>query len=93
MKKLKEFKLNLHVDPNVPLVAKALRRVPFALRDRATAKIGEFLKEDVIERVQGPTLWTSPAVVALKPSVEIRLCVERCIANEAIVGKGFPTSP
>ena len=39
MKKLKEFKLNLHVDPNVPLVAQTLRCVPFALRDSVTGKI------------------------------------------------------
>ena len=58
--KLKDFELKLHVDPNVPLVAQKLRRVPFALRDKVKAKIDELLEGDIIERVEGPTTWASP---------------------------------
>ena len=88
--KLKDFKLKLHVDPNVPPVAQKLRRVPFALRDKVTAKIEELLREDIIERVEGPTTWASPVVVAPKPSGEIRLCVDMRCANEAIVRERLP---
>ena len=45
--KLKDFKLHLHVDPNVPPVAQKLRRVPFALREKVSAKIGELLRKDI----------------------------------------------
>ena len=44
--KLKDFKLHLHVDPNVPPVAQKLRRVPF---EKVSAKIDELLREDIIE--------------------------------------------
>ena len=47
--KLKDFKLHLHVDPNVPPVAQKLRRVPFALCEKVSAKIDELLREDIIE--------------------------------------------
>ena len=47
--KLKDFNLHLHVDQNVPPVAKKLRRVPFALREKVSAKIDEFLREDIIK--------------------------------------------
>ena len=47
--KLNDFKLHLHVDPNVPPVAQKLRRVPFALREKVSAKIDELLREDIIE--------------------------------------------
>ena len=88
--KLKDFKLKMHVDPNVPPVAQKLRRVPFALRDKVKAKIDELLEGDIIERVEGPTTWASPVVVAPKPSGEIRLCVDMRRANEAIIRERLP---
>ena len=88
--KLKDFELKLHVDPNVPPVAQKVRRVPFALRDKVKAKIDELLEGDIIERVEGPTTWASPVVVAPKPSGEIRLCVDMRRANEAIFRERLP---
>ena len=88
--KLRDFQLKLHVNPNVPLVAQKLRRVPFALRENVTAKIGELLKEDIIEKVEGPTTWASPVVVAPKQSGEIRICVDMRCANEVIIRERLP---
>ena len=88
--KLKDFELKLHIDSNVPPVAQKLRRVPFALRAKVKAKIDELLEGDIIERVEGPTTWASPVVVAPKPSGEIRLCVDVRRANEAISRERLP---
>ena len=88
--KLKDYKLRLHVDPNVPPVAQKLRRVPFALRDKVKAKVEELVKEDIVERVKGPTTLASPVVVAPKPSGEIRLCVDMRRAYKAIVQERLP---
>ena len=88
--KLKDFELKLHVDPNVPPVAQKLRRVPFALRDKVKTKIDELLEGDITKRVEGPTTWASPVVVAPKPSGEIRLCVDMRRANEAIIRERLP---
>ena len=42
-----------------------------------TAKaVNELLENDIIERVEGPTTWISPVVVAPKPSGDIRLFVD-----------------
>ena len=49
-----------------------------------TAKVNELLENDIIERMEGPTTWISPVVVAPKPSGDIRLCVE------AIVRESLP---
>ena len=77
----KSFELKLHVHPNVPPVAQRLRRVPFALRDNVKAQINELLEGDIIERVEGPTTWASPVVVAPKLSSEKRLCMDMRRAN------------
>ena len=54
------------------------------------AKIDELLEGDIIERVEGPTTWASPVVVAPKLSGEIRLCVDMCRTNEAIIRERLP---
>ena len=55
-----------------------------------TAKVNELLENDIIGRVEKPTTWISPVVVAPKPSGDIRLCFEMRRANEAIVRERLP---
>ena len=88
--RLKNYQLNLHIDPQVIPVVQKMRRIPFTLEDKVTAKVNELLANDIIERVEGPTTWISPVVVVPKPSGDIRLCVEMRIANEAIVRESLP---
>ena len=49
------------------------------------AKIDELLEGDIIERVQGPTTWASPVVIAPKPSGEIRLCVDMRTGSRGVL--------
>ena len=74
---VKDYKAKIHVDPAVTPVAQKPQRVPFALRDKVRAHIDDLLQKDIIERVDGPSPWVSPVVIAPKPgSDNIRLCVD-----------------
>ena len=88
--RLKNYQLKLHIDPQVIPVVQKMRRIPFSLKDKVTAKVNELLENDIIERVEGPTTWISPVVVAPKPSGDIRLCVDMRRANEAIIRERLP---
>ena len=88
--RLKKYQLKLHIDPQVTPVVQKMRRIPFSLKDKVTAKVNELLENDIIERVEGPTTWISPAVVAPKPSGDIRLYVDIRRANEATVRERLP---
>ena len=88
--KLKGYKLKLHVDPDVTLVAQKPRRVPFALREKVTSKVEDLIAKDIVERVNGPTSWVSPVVIAPKASGDIRLCVDMRKANAAIIRERIP---
>ena len=88
--KLKDFKLKLHTDEEVIPVAPKLRRIPFALRNKVTAKVTELIREDIVEKVIGPSKWVSPVVVVPKPSGEVRLCVDMRQANQAIIRERLP---
>ena len=57
--KLKNYQLKLHIDPHVVPVTQKMRRIPFSLKDKVTAKVNELLENDIIERVEGPTTWIS----------------------------------
>ena len=88
--RLKNYQLKLHIDPQVIPVVQKMRRIPFSLKGKVTAKVNELLENDIIERVEGPTTWISPVVVAPKPSGDIRLCVDMRRANEAIIRERLP---
>jgi hypothetical protein len=50
----------------------------------------ELEDSDVIEKVQGPTLWVSPLVVVPKANSDIRICVDMRCANKAVQRERFP---
>ena len=88
---LRDYEAKIHVDPAVTPVAQKPRRVPFALRDKVRAHIDDLLEKDIIERVDGPSSWVSPVVIAPKPgSDNIRLCVDMRQANTAILRERYP---
>ena len=84
--KLKGYQVKLHIDESVQPVAQPHRRVPFHVRQQ----LEEQLKRDedlgVVERIEGPTPWVSPIVVAPKPKSpgQVRVCVDMRQANQAI---------
>ena len=62
--RLKNYQSKLHIDFQVIPVVQKMRRIPFSLKDKVTAKVNELLENDIIERVERPTTWISPVVVA-----------------------------
>ncbi|MCG8094404.1 MAG: DDE-type integrase/transposase/recombinase [Candidatus Thiodiazotropha endolucinida] len=82
--KLKNRQIKLHIDDSVPPVAQHHRRIPFHLREKVEKELERLEKLDIIEKVDGPTDWVSPIVVAPKKNGEIRICVDMRKANEAI---------
>lgn len=86
MGKLKDVKVKFYVDQSVQPTAQPHRRIPFHLRKKVEAEIKRLEELDVIEKVEGPTPWVSPIVVAPKPKKpeEIRICVDMRLPNQAI---------
>ena len=92
--KLTDYKLKLHVDPNVPPVVQPMRRVPFNIREKVEKTLDDLLSLDIIEPVLGPTSWVSTPVFVPKPGTddELRLCLDMRRANEAILRTRHPIS-
>lgn len=45
---------------------------------------------DIIERVEGPTLWVDLVVILPKRDKDIRMCLDMRKSNEAIVRERYP---
>ena len=88
--KLNTHQVSLHIRPDVPPVAQPMRRTPFNLREKVERKVDELLEADIVERVDGPTRWLNPVVVAPKANGEIRLCLDMRRANEAVIRGRHP---
>ena len=64
--KLKDRTVQLHINPDVKPIAQPARRVPFSLRGKVEEKINELVSLNIIESVEGPTLWVNPVVYGSK---------------------------
>lgn len=84
--KLQDYQIKLHIDESIPPVAQPHRRVPFHVRKQLEEQLKRDEELGVIERIEGPTPWVSPIVVAPKPKSpgKIRVCVDMRRANQAI---------
>jgi hypothetical protein len=82
--KLKDFQLNIPMKPNVRPVCQPLRRIPIPLRKKLDKKLKELEASDIIEKVEGPTKWSSQLVVVPKEDGDIRVCVDMRQANKAV---------
>jgi len=84
--KLKNYQVKLHIDEDVPPVAQPHRRVPFHVRKQLEEQLRRDEELGVIERIEGPTPWVSPIVVAPKPKSpgKVRVCVGMRQANKAV---------
>lgn len=85
MGKLKNFQLKLHIDESITPVQQPVRRLPYHTRQTVSDEIDRLVKNDCIEKVNGPTSWINPIVVVPKANGKIRLCIDMRRANEAII--------
>ena len=86
---LKNFELQLHIDPTVVPVQQPIQRVPYHTKEKLSAEIERLTKLDIIEKVDGPTTWLNPVVLAPKPSGKHRLCLDMRQANKAIIRERY----
>ena len=89
---MKDFQLNIPIDPCIKPVVQSICRVPFSLRDEFEEKLDELVSLDVTEKAEGPTPWISPVVVVPRPkhSGDPSLWVDMRQANSAIVREQHP---
>jgi len=72
------------LDPSVPPVIDACRKVPIALQDRLRQELLRMEDMKVIKPVTEPTDWVSSVVTTEKPNGSLRVCLDPRNLNKAI---------
>lgn len=89
-RKFKDVTIAIPIDKNVKPIIQPYRRIPIPLENKVNAKLTELQDSDIIEEVNGPTLWVSPMVPVLKENGEVRICIDIRCANGAIIRENHP---
>ena len=88
--KLKDYKMKLHIDPEVSPVAQKPYRIPYNMREKVSKQLRELEKLDIIEKVEGPSSWVSPIISVPKDNGDVRIVVDMRQANKAIIRERHP---
>ena len=88
---------HITVDPSVPPVVHAQRRVPLSLRDDTKEELDDMEARGIIMKIKEgePTAWVNSLVYRRKPNGSLRICLDPKDLNKAISREhhAIPTLP
>ena len=76
---------DIKVDPTVPPVQHVRRKVPIKSKAAIEEAIDYMVKQDILEPQIEPTPWVSSVTYPVKPSGEVRPCLDARDLNKAII--------
>ena len=76
---------DIKVDPTVPPVQHARRKVPIESKAVIEEAIDYMVKQDILEPQIEPTPWVSSVTYPVKPTGEVRPCLDARDFNKAII--------
>ena len=75
----------IKIDPTVPPVSQARCKVPIESKEAICVALDSMIAEDILEPQIEPTPWVNSATYLVKPSGEVRLCLDCVPLNKAII--------
>ena len=78
-------KYTIKIDPTVSPVSQARCKVPIESKDAICAVLDHMIADDILEPQIEPTPWVNSATYPVKPSGEVRLCLDCVPLNKAII--------
>lgn len=72
------------IDKSVQPVICPARKVPLGLRDKLRVELSRMEELGIVRKVNHPTEWVNPIVIAAKKNGDIRLCLDARVLNNAI---------
>ena len=80
---------DIKVDPTVPPVQHTRRKVPLESKAAIEEAIDYMVKQDILEPQIEPTPWVSSVTYPVKPTGEVRPCLDARDLNKAIIRENY----
>ena len=75
----------IKIDPTVPPVSQSRCKVPIESKEAICAALDSMIAEDILEPQIEPTPWVNSTTYPVKPSGEVRPCLDCVPLNKAII--------
>ena len=75
----------IKIDPTMPPVSQARRKLPIESKEAICVALDSMIAQDILEPQIEPTLWANSAMYPVKPSREVRPCLDCVPLNKAII--------
>ena len=75
----------IKIDPSIAPVQQARRKVPIESKEAISAALDNMIAEDILEPQIEPTPWVNNATYPVKPTGEVRPCLDCIPLNKAII--------
>ena len=75
----------IKIDPTMPPVSQARCKVPIESKEAICVALDQMIAKDILEPQIEPTLWVNSATYPVKPSEEVRPCLDCMPLNKAII--------
>ena len=75
----------IKIDPSVPPVSQARHKVPIESKEAICVALDHMITEDILEQQIELTPWVNSATYLVKPSREVRPCLDCVPLNKAII--------
>ena len=80
-----EGEYTIKIDPTMPPVSQARRKVPIENKEAIYMALDQMIVDDILELQIEPTPWVNSATYPVKPSREVRPCLDCVPLNKAII--------
>ena len=75
----------IKIDPSIAPVQQARRKVPIESKEAISAALDSMIAGDILEPQIEPTPWVNNAMYPVKPTGEVRFCLDCIPLNKAII--------
>ena len=75
----------IKIDPTMPPVSQARHKVPIESKEAICAALDHMITEDILELQIEPTPWVNSTTYPVKPSREVRPCLDCMPLNKVII--------
>ncbi|KAL7889063.1 hypothetical protein AOLI_G00040370 [Acnodon oligacanthus] len=79
----------IHIDKSVTPKVHPPRKIPVTLRERLKTELNRMEKMKVIAKIEEPTQWVNPIVIVEKSNGELKICLDPCDLNLAVMREHY----